>query len=192
MNENVCEVCGADSAIKTMTFTEVEYHGEVCDVPHHLTSCGVCGSEFADVNDLLLNKRAMIAARKDIDGIPSGEEIRALRVSNGLTQKVASEIFGGGPVAFSKYETDDLIPSEAMCLLIKMAIKFPDTVDKAASIKGVVFNRPKLLEKRQRLELVGKPVSVTLETEGYQSENNYRTAQSSAKDIYLGGSQWKN
>ena len=42
------------------------------------------------------------------------EEIRRIRKKLGLTQEAAGEIIGGGPRAFQKYETGDLLPSRAI------------------------------------------------------------------------------
>jgi HTH-type transcriptional regulator/antitoxin MqsA len=43
-----------------------------------------------------------------------------------MTQVEAGKFFGGGPVAFSKYETDDLIPSDSMVALLKLAMNDPN------------------------------------------------------------------
>ena len=42
------------------------------------------------------------------------EEIRRIRKKLRLTQAAAGELIGGGPRAFQKYETGDLLPSRAI------------------------------------------------------------------------------
>ena len=42
------------------------------------------------------------------------EEIRRIRKKLRLTQVQAGELIGGGPRAFQKYETGDLLPSRAI------------------------------------------------------------------------------
>jgi HTH-type transcriptional regulator/antitoxin MqsA len=53
----------------------------------------------------------------------TGAEILALRKRYGLTQPQAARLFGGGPVAFSKYENDDVAHSEAMDKLLRLVLR---------------------------------------------------------------------
>jgi transcriptional regulator with XRE-family HTH domain len=47
----------------------------------------------------------------------------ALRKRYGLNQQQAARLFGGGPVAFSKYENDDVAHSEAMDKLLRLVLR---------------------------------------------------------------------
>lgn len=67
-----------------------------------------------------------------------------MRKTHALTQEQAGRLFGGGPVAFSKYENDDLVPDEAMANLLYMAIRHPEVVRwlaerKSGALTGVVL-----------------------------------------------------
>jgi HTH-type transcriptional regulator/antitoxin MqsA len=55
------------------------------------------------------NKRAMLAFKKQVADLLTGFELKALRQRLGVIQAQAAVIFGGGPVAFSKYESDDVM-----------------------------------------------------------------------------------
>lgn len=46
-------------------------------------------------------------------------------------------MFGGGPVAFSKYESDDVMQSDAMDKLLRLAAEVPAALDKLMSDAGV-------------------------------------------------------
>ena len=70
----------------------------------------------------------MLAFKKEVDGLLTGQEIKALRKRYNLTQAQAASIFGGGPVAFSKYESDDVMQSEPMDNLLRVASQIPDAV----------------------------------------------------------------
>ena len=48
-----------------------------------------------------------------------------MRLHLGLSQEQAARMFGGGPVAFSKYENDDVIQSEPMNNLLKVSKRLP-------------------------------------------------------------------
>ena len=57
----------------------------------------------------------------DIDEIElSPERIRAIRESLGLSQVDAGELIGGGPRAFTKYESGAIKPSAAVLNLLKI------------------------------------------------------------------------
>jgi HTH-type transcriptional regulator/antitoxin MqsA len=61
----------------------------------------------------------MVAFKKEVDGLLTGAQVRALRERLGINQSEAAKIFGGGLVAFSKYESDDVSQSEAMDKLLR-------------------------------------------------------------------------
>ncbi len=66
------------------------------------------------------------------------EEIRAIRLDLGLSQAEAGELLGGGPRAFTKYETGVVKPSAAAVTLLRLLESNPDV---AAKIKGAT-SRP--------------------------------------------------
>ncbi|HFV4041962.1 TPA: type II toxin-antitoxin system MqsA family antitoxin, partial [Escherichia coli] len=55
-----------------------------------------------------------------------------------ITQQKASSIFGGGPKAFSKYESDDVIQSEAMDKLMRLAAEVPDAFKRLRELSGEI------------------------------------------------------
>jgi HTH-type transcriptional regulator/antitoxin MqsA len=59
-----------------------------------------------------------------------------MRKAARLTQEDAGELFGGGPVAFSKYENDDLVPDEGMINLLRLAIADIGIVRKLRLLKA--------------------------------------------------------
>ena len=76
-----------------------------------------------------VNKRLMIAFKKRVDGLLVGAEVQELRRKLGLSQAEAARVFGGGPVAFSKYENDEVTQSEAMDKLLRLAVELPPAFD---------------------------------------------------------------
>ena len=112
----------------------------------HYSVCDVCNAEIIDAADSLRNKREWVRLKKRVDNIPLGAEIMEMRRKHNLTQPIAAAIFGGGPVAFSKYENDDLIPDEAMVSLLKLAIAFPNTVRRLAEIKKIMLPAQKAVQ----------------------------------------------
>ncbi len=116
-----CPICGEGSLTPSISSHVVTYKGVKKNIKTHFTKCDVCETEQAGSHELMLNKRAMNEFKKEVEGLLSGPEIKAIRDKLGLTQDQASRVFGGGPKAFSKYETNDIIQSEAMDKLIRVA-----------------------------------------------------------------------
>lgn len=134
MNEKeICPICGEGHLTDHVDQVETEYNGHTGKVPLHYQLCDVCMSESAGAVQMRANKRGMTAFRKQVDRLLSGSEILGLRKRYGLSQQQAAQLFGGGPVAFSKYENDDVAHSEAMDKLLRLVSRsetaFWDLVD---------------------------------------------------------------
>lgn len=121
--DEFCSICGEGHVMNHVDQLESEYRGKKALVPMHYKTCNVCGSDFAGGDESRLNKRAILAFRKSVDGLLTGSEICALRERYEINQKQASRLFGGGPVAFSKYENDDVAHSESMDKLLRLVLK---------------------------------------------------------------------
>lgn len=83
------------------------------------------------------NHARVVDARRRADGLLTGREIRALRKSLGLSQKDASEVFGGGTNAFSKYERGEVVQSVAMDRLLRLVARYPLLLDDLRGHPGV-------------------------------------------------------
>ncbi len=132
-----CPICGEGHLSEMTGSNPVEYGGRTTELPLLYSVCDVCGSEQAGAAQTRANKRAMIAFRKQVDGLLTGAEVRALRERLGLNQAQAALVFGGGPVAFSKYENDDVAQSDAMDRLLRVAAEVPGALGCLAAHVGV-------------------------------------------------------
>ncbi|PYF99754.1 HTH-type transcriptional regulator/antitoxin MqsA [Thioalkalivibrio sp. ALE21] len=139
IEQRVCPVCGEGVLEERVESHVVDHAGVSGSVPLHLAQCSACGSEVATAVEAKANKRAVVAFRKRVDGLLTGEEMRAAREAMGLTQAQAAALFGGGKVAFSRYENDDVTQSEAMDSLIRLCSSQPPTLEALARHKGVAL-----------------------------------------------------
>lgn len=117
---NLCPLCGEGQVTSHMDEVAQLYGSHEGMVPMYFRSCSHCGSDFAGAEESLLNKRAMLAFRKRVDGLLSGTRVAEVRAKYRLTQAQAARLLGGGPVAFSKYENDDVAQSSAMDTLLRL------------------------------------------------------------------------
>lgn len=119
-NRELCPICGEGHVVSHVDQVASEYKGHKAMVALHYKVCDTCTSDFAGAEESRLNKRAVMAFRKTVDGLLTGAEILAIRKQYRLTQDQAARLFGGGPVAFSKYENDDVAHSESMDSLLRL------------------------------------------------------------------------
>jgi HTH-type transcriptional regulator / antitoxin MqsA len=128
VNINHCPACGSSQLGLASQPETVEFKGLHVYVQDVLsTTCSNCGYTFATpaqhdrnvaaARVAYLNQRA---AAKEAKGLLSGTQLRAMREALGLSQKDAAELFGGGPVAFSKYENESVAQSVAMDRLVRV------------------------------------------------------------------------
>lgn len=133
----LCPTCGEGQLVQQIELTEKAYRSVNKFVELHISTCNVCGSDFAGEAEARANKRELIRFHKEVDGLLSGEEIRAIRHMHGITQQQAAEIFGGGVVAFSKYENNDITHSKAMDRLLRVARAIPSAFNWLKSNAGI-------------------------------------------------------
>lgn len=121
----ICPLCEQGFLTEQQASESTVYKGVERMLPLYFACCSECGTEQADAKHLRANKRALQAFKKEVDGLLTGAQIRQIRESFELTQADAAQVFGGGPVAFSKYESEDVAQSEGMDKLLRVAQAVP-------------------------------------------------------------------
>jgi len=124
-HSQICPICAEGALLPDEKMVDFNIKGAAVQVPQHLHWCDTCGVEFATDEDTRLNARAFRSAELSAEGRLVGSDIKAIRKNLGFTQEIAGKVFGGGPVAFCKYEKDDLSPSEPMDNLLWIIQKYP-------------------------------------------------------------------
>lgn len=139
-NKALCAICGEGHITAQTRTVETDYKGTKALLPMHYQLCDTCTSDYVGMAESKLNKRIVMAFRKQVDGLLTGDEITALRKQYKLTQAQAAQLFGGGPVAFSKYENDDVAQSEAMDTLLRLVRRSPAAFWALVEEKGLQAN----------------------------------------------------
>lgn len=154
MNSQTCPICEMGQLTLHTEKVTVEHLGQHGQIESQYAVCDCCGSEQAGTAEARFNKRAMIAFKKQVQGLLTGNELQVLRKRWGLKQADAAKVFGGGPVAFSKYESDDVMQSDAMDKLLCLAAEVPVALDKLMANAVVERNTQ---TSWQNLEVVDFP-----------------------------------
>ncbi|WP_084416589.1 type II toxin-antitoxin system MqsA family antitoxin [Massilia alkalitolerans] len=146
MKNNICPVCEEGHLTLEVKKLQQEFGTSIVEVMHRSHWCDACGLDIATTEDLKLNARAMRAAERFAQGKLTGAEIAAIRKQLRITQEAAGKLFGGGPVAFCKYENDETPPSDAMENLLWASRELPGVAAKLALRHGVKID-PVVTEK---------------------------------------------
>ena len=125
-NNSICPVCEEGTLHVLVETNSVEYKSQKKELALHYSECDCCGSDITTAEQSRKNKQLMTEFKKQVDGLLTGKELKKIRIELGLTQAEAAKTFGGGPVAFSKYEADDVAQSEAMDKLLRVSQAVPD------------------------------------------------------------------
>lgn len=76
-------------------------------------------------DDMEVVDRALLELRAEVHGVLKPSEVRAIRLRLKLSQRKAGEILGGGPRAFQKYESGEVLVSRPMTHLLKLLDRDP-------------------------------------------------------------------
>jgi HTH-type transcriptional regulator/antitoxin MqsA len=87
--------------------------------------CESCGEGILTGDDLRKYSRALQNLKAKAEQVLPPAEVTAIREKLGLSQRQASEILGGGPRAFQKYEAGSQTPSVPMSHLLKLLARDP-------------------------------------------------------------------
>lgn len=118
-----CPVCGMGHLTRHTKVEKITFKDASKDYQHFYSVCDVCHVEQTNAEEMKLNKRSVVKAKKLIEGLLTGEEVLEIRKKLGIKQDEAALIFGGGPKAFSKYEKNDVSQSESMDKLLRLAAR---------------------------------------------------------------------
>jgi putative zinc finger/helix-turn-helix YgiT family protein len=129
---NECSQCGSfDVEVKHFS-DEIEYKGIRLDAEGLVTTlCRSCRHSWetqGQEQDNLALLREMYVAKRDAireaDGLLTGEQIEYVLRRLNISKAQAAVLFGGGPNAFGKYLSGEVLQSFAMDRLLRLTLAF--------------------------------------------------------------------
>lgn len=124
-----CPVCGGAELVPgTKRLMPFEWQGKETMLEGIGDACPLCG-EVVLTDESCKQIEEQIRAFKGETGSALNDYIRSIRKKLGLSQKEASEIFGGGVNAFSRYELGKINPPKSLVLLFQLLEKNPALLD---------------------------------------------------------------
>jgi HTH-type transcriptional regulator/antitoxin MqsA len=83
------------------------------------------GEGIVEGRDMDAADKALRELKAEAEGLLTPVEVRQIRLRLRLSQRRASELLGGGPRAFQKYESGDVLVSRAMTQLLRLLDRDP-------------------------------------------------------------------
>ncbi len=126
-----CPICSAAELVSGTRDLPYAYKGETT-VVHGVTGeyCPACGEMVLDAAESARVSAAMMEFNKQVNAaIVDPQFIANVRKKLALGQREASEIFGGGVNAFSRYENGKTKPPLALVKLLKVLDTHPELLD---------------------------------------------------------------
>lgn len=125
-----CPECGGSDLVRGTRTTTVQYGGlesEPFEQPGFW--CQSCEEGLLSFKDMEVSTRQMHILKAQVECLLPPSEVRRMRKKLGLTQKEAGLILGGGPNAFQKYESADVLTSQAISNLLRVLAHDPSGLE---------------------------------------------------------------
>lgn len=126
-----CSSCSMAELVHDTRDVPYTYKGESTMIPAVTGDfCPACGEVLTAAEESRRTMALMLEFNKQVNGsIVDPGFIAGVRKKLALDQREASEIFGGGINAFSRYETGKTKPPLALVKLLKILDRHPDLLD---------------------------------------------------------------
>jgi HTH-type transcriptional regulator / antitoxin MqsA len=106
----------------------LKYKGENITIDMPGWYCDLSDESIHTGEDMKVSDRMLNRLKARIEGLLEPEEIRRIRKKLHLTQEAAGMLIGGGPRAFQKYESGDLLPSRAISSALALLDHKPEAL----------------------------------------------------------------
>lgn len=120
-----CHECGAAMirGVKPMT---LRYKGLSATVEMPGWYCVGCAEGVHSGKDMDVSDRQLNLLKAQVEHLVLPSEVRRIRKKLGLNQQTAGSLLGGGPNAFHKYESGEVLPSKAISNLLRVLEAMPE------------------------------------------------------------------
>ncbi|MDY0005036.1 MAG: type II toxin-antitoxin system MqsA family antitoxin [Polyangia bacterium] len=91
--------------------------------------CALCGEATFDGPELARAEKAFVELKAEVDEVLTPRQVAEIREKLGLSQREASELLGGGPRSFQKYESGKVAVSVPMSNLLRLLSADPARIE---------------------------------------------------------------
>lgn len=130
MHAQKCPICEKGRLKKEVVSESFEYKGKTIVIPNYIKyRCDACGEAIVDNNTMQKSGKVLKEFKREVDGLLTAEQIKAIRLKLGLTQEDLAEIVGGGAKSLARYESGKVCQSRGMDNLLRILDAYPHTLN---------------------------------------------------------------
>lgn len=128
MGEPICPVSGLPMVrgLRPMTIT---YKGRSATFDMPGWYCDESGESLHGREDTRVYDRELNQLKAEVEGLLDAGAVRRVRRRLRLSQREAGRLIGGGPNAFQKYESGEVLVSRAVSNLLRLLERRPEDVE---------------------------------------------------------------
>ncbi|MFA5354613.1 MAG: type II toxin-antitoxin system MqsA family antitoxin [Thermodesulfovibrionales bacterium] len=164
MQAQRCPICDMGTLKKECVSETFEYKGRKITIPDYIKyRCSECREAIVDNDTLRESGKILSDFKRQVDGLLTGEQIKAVRSKLGFTQEELAEIIGGGLKSVARYESGQVCQSRGMDNLLRILDAYPETLKviqrgkRASQSEKVVY----MVDRKNRREYVFKGPGLT-------------------------------
>lgn len=124
MDERICPETGAVMT-RGMRPVTLSYKGRSIEIEMPGWYAEGVEDGIHDGDDMKVSDRALHRLKAQAEGLLLPEDVRRIRRTLGLSQREAGLVIGGGPKAFQKYESGEILVSHAISSALRVLEAHP-------------------------------------------------------------------
>lgn len=124
-----CPFCGKKAYCHRTNPMTLHYKTHAITIQQPGYWCNKCGEGVIGGKDRKATQKELQTFRSNIDALLSPHDIKQIRGKLGLTQQKASDIFGGGVNAFSRYERGETPIARPLSQLLRLLNAHPNLLN---------------------------------------------------------------
>jgi HTH-type transcriptional regulator/antitoxin MqsA len=136
---NHCVICGSDRLVEFERERRLTVNGVDVVVPNdRATACEACGEKFYTGAQSREADRKLVNARRSLEGLLAGEQIRQIRQALGLSQANFEKALGIGPKTVVRWENSTAVQSRIVDNMLRLVAFDPDNIRLLARLRNAV------------------------------------------------------
>lgn len=126
MKKSHCPLCGEKAYSHHEKLVDITYKNKTIALKQPGYWCSSCDEGVIGPKDRKATQKQLQVFKSSVDQLLTPDEIKRIRKKLKLTQGKASQLFGGGVNAFSRYEKGEIPIYRATSQILKLLDKHPD------------------------------------------------------------------
>ncbi len=157
-----CPTCGTGNLVAAIRNVPYTYKGRktvIRGVKGQFCNNPKCDEVVMEMGELVRTSKEMLGFNKKVNGeLTPIDLLTEVRGQLKLTQQEAARVFGGGPNAFSRYESGKTKPPVALVKLFRVLKKHPDLFKEISEAGDPASVASRLAASRQKRRAHAGPV----------------------------------